>query len=352
MTDGSKHTDTDAILNPFRTASDIMNTAVETLNMDNTVKACLKFMERKNSRHAVVVEKPEEKGGKPTFIGIVSERDVLRQTLPEKKQQGNNIIDPKFLRQFLSVIVARNPRSACPETPIRDVIETMINNRINIIPILNGCELAGIITTTDVLRMYQTLDRHLLNLNPKVRKSMTIEQIAPLCLEEATRSFTKLYQTIDTIMTREITCLSPDDTLRQAVDILNAEQFRHILVTNEDQTLLGIISDRDVLKKLPFIGRRPLSMISVFKEYLLVIKPNTIKLSQPLEKVVTTAVKHACGDTTCLEAASTMIAGKINSLPIVDKDRHILGLVTTTDLMRSLLSLYPDKKCDEQQTAN
>ncbi len=352
MLDGPKQSGTDEMLNPFRTAADIMNTNVETLNMDNTVKTCLKFMDRKNVRHAVIVERPEKRTDQPTFMGIVSQRDILRQTLPEKKQKGNNTIDPKALKQLLSVIVARNPISASPDTPIPDMIETMISNHINILPVLDGSELAGIITTTDILRMYQTLNRHLRKLNPKVRKNMTLEQITPLCSEETVKNFTALYQPAEKIMTREIMCLEPGDALGVAIDILSEEKFRHILIANEEQKLLGIISDRDILKYLPFIGRRPNSMVSVFKEYLLAIKPNTVDQAQPLEKLITTKVMHASPDTTCLEAVTTMMARKINSLPIVDKDRHILGLVTSTDLMRSLLDLYPAKNVDEQQTAN
>ncbi len=352
MSDGPKQSGMDKMLNPLRTAADIMNTNVETLNMDNTVKACLKLMVRKNIRHAVIVERPEERGKKPTFIGIISERDVLRQVLPEKKQKGNDIINPKALRQLLSVVVARKPISVSPDTPIPDAIETIINNHINILPVLDGSELAGIITTTDILRMYQTLDKHLRELNPKIRKNMTFDEITPLCGENEAKNFTMLYQPAEKIMTTEIMCLEPGDTLSVAIEILNTEKFRHILIADEQQKLIGIISDRDVLKHLPFIGKRPTSMSSVLKDYLLKIKPHTVNLAQPLEKLITTRVMHASPDTACVEAAMTMIVRKINSLPIVDKNRHILGLVTATDLMRSLLDLYPDKNSDEQQTAN
>jgi acetoin utilization protein AcuB len=296
----------------------------------------------------VIVERPEERGDQPTFMGIVSQRDILRQTLPEKKQKGNDIIDPKALKQLLSVVVARKPISTSLDTPIPDVIETMINNRINILPVLDGSELAGIITSTDILRMYPTLDMHLRKLNPKIRKNMTFDEITPLCSEEAVKNFTTLLQPAEKIMTTEIMSLGPHDTLGWAVDILNAEQFRHILIADEEQKLLGIISDRDILKHLPFAGRRPNSMVSVFKEYLLTIKPNTINLSQPLEKLITTRVMHISPDTTCMEAVMTMMSRKINSLPVVDKDRHILGLITSTDLMRSLLNLYPDKNAGVQ----
>jgi CBS domain-containing membrane protein len=347
MADGSKEPGWDKILNPFHTASDIMNVHVETLNMDNTVKTCLKFMDRKNVRHAVIVERPEERGDEPTFMGIISQRDVLRLTLPEKKQKGNDTIDPKALRQMLSVVVARNPISACRETLIPDVIETMINNRINIMPVLDGSKLVGIITTTDLMRMYYSLDKHLRQLNPKVRKDTALEQVVSLCSKDAAAKFTTLCQPVEKIMTKAVMSLGPHDTLGWAVDILNAEKFRHLLIADENQKLLGVMSDRDVLKHLPFIGRRPMSMVSVFKEHLLRIKPHTINLAQPLEKLITTTVKHASGQTTCLEATMTMISRKINCLPVVDKKLRILGLVTSTDLMRSLLDLYPAKNIEQ-----
>ncbi len=328
-------------INPFHTASDIMNTGVHSLNMGDTVKRCLEFMEHNSVRHAVIFQESEERGQESTFVGIVSQRDILRQTLPENKQKGNNKIDPHFLRQMLSLIVVRDPISVDPETDIPDIIETLTNNRISIVPVLNGPKLEGIITTTDILQIYQKLDRHLRHLNPKLRNNMDAEQIANLCSEDTAKKLKLIGQPVENIMVKKIISLETHDELECAINVLNANKFRHILIVDDQQKLAGIISDRDILKHLPFAGKRPTSVADVYTDYLFRVKPHTINLGQSLEKVITTDVKCVLPSTTCIDAATTMIIRRISSLPVVDDDKHILGLVTVTDLVRTLLDLYP-----------
>jgi len=76
-------TEKDACLKPIRVAKDIMNVDVKTLTLDHTVNQCIKFMENRRVRHVPIVDVPYEKEKKPYFIGIVSQRDVLRINAPD-----------------------------------------------------------------------------------------------------------------------------------------------------------------------------------------------------------------------------------------------------------------------------
>ena len=66
-------------LKPMRVARDVMNANVRTLTLDDTVNRCLQFMENLRIRHVAVVDLPNEGEKKPYFIGIISQRDVLRK---------------------------------------------------------------------------------------------------------------------------------------------------------------------------------------------------------------------------------------------------------------------------------
>ena len=113
-------------LMPMRTAGDIMNTEVKTLTLDHTVEAFCRFMETYRVRHAPVVDYPDGDKSSPEFIGIVSERDVLRMGLPRTEEIDPVEIDPKAMRQLLTQIVARKPKSVSPTASIPDVIEIML----------------------------------------------------------------------------------------------------------------------------------------------------------------------------------------------------------------------------------
>jgi CBS domain-containing protein len=42
-------------------------------------------------------------------------------------------------------------------------------------------------------------------------------------------------------------------------------------------------------------------------------------------------------DDTIADAASRMVTHAVHSLPVVDESNHLLGIVTTTDIMQALL---------------
>ncbi len=107
---GTTGSEKDVSLKPMRVAQDIMNTDVKTLTLDHTVKHCLKYMEAHRIRHIAVVDLPNKGEKKPYFIGIVSQRDVLRLSARDAEETGKQKIDQRALRQLLVNIVARKPQ--------------------------------------------------------------------------------------------------------------------------------------------------------------------------------------------------------------------------------------------------
>ncbi|MHC4283603.1 MAG: CBS domain-containing protein [Planctomycetota bacterium] len=89
----------DVIFQSIRTAEDIMTYDVKTLNLDDTIETCLEFMEDNNIRHVPVMDVLTEKGEKPYFVGVVSQRDVLRQISPYLGKVGEVEADIKSIRQ-------------------------------------------------------------------------------------------------------------------------------------------------------------------------------------------------------------------------------------------------------------
>ena len=91
-------------------------------------------------------------------MGIISQRDVFRQISPYLGKVGEEDSDLKALKQPLVKIVSENPKSVSPETPIQDMISIMIDERIDSIPVLLDEDLVGIVTATDILKVFIRLD--------------------------------------------------------------------------------------------------------------------------------------------------------------------------------------------------
>ena len=333
-------TQQDVRLKPMRVAHDIMDTDVKTLTLDHTVNQCLKFMEHRRVRHVPVVDLPYEGEEKPCFIGVVSQRDVLRLNSRDAWQAGEQKIDRRALRQLLVQIVARKPKSVSPQTPVKDVIMTLTLNHIDMVPVLDNADLVGIITTADLMKLFFRLDKATHRLYPKLKKGAAFADIASEKSAKAEMLFSWLYQAVQEIMTEQVVCLESQDNLDRAIKIMQSEKCRHIPIMNEDGKFVGVVSDRDILRKLPFSGKRPPSPPKIFREHLFAADPWTESLQLPLENVMMRKTLNILPGCSVCEAADILCSKKISCLPVVDKQGKLRGIVTVTDLMKALLYVY------------
>jgi CBS domain-containing protein len=123
-------------------------------------------------------------------------------------------------------------------------------------------------------------------------------------------------------MTGDPTCISPDATVLELVRLFHAKEFRHPLVSDADGNLLGVVSDRDVLRCFG-PGRYPDSSVlegvtaaDIMSNDLVTIKPEA-----PLEQ----AIELLCGY-------------GISCLPVVSGGK-LVGILTSTDLYAVLETL-------------
>ncbi len=122
------------------------------------------------------------------------------------------------------------------------------------------------------------------------------------------------------IMTSPVLTLSPDSPLTEAWTLMTSRDIRHIPIVSETGLLVGIISDRDILH-LPKTLQQGLH-----------------SLPDALRDVMTTAVLTATRETPIQEISSVMLRENISALPILDTDHRPVGILTTTDILRALVS--------------
>jgi CBS domain-containing membrane protein len=125
------------------------------------------------------------------------------------------------------------------------------------------------------------------------------------------------------VMRSHVVTLSMFDALDVATDIMTIGRIRHLPVVDRDHTLVGIVSQRDLLKasisSVLGIGE------SAQREWLGKV---------PVIEVMTRNVTTVDPDASVSEAMSRLIAAKIGCLPVVDESGKMAGLVTETDFLR------------------
>jgi len=132
-------------------------------------------------------------------------------------------------------------------------------------------------------------------------------------------------RSIGGIMTARVVTIEMDDSLEVVRDIFRKVRFHHLLVVDNEK-LVGIISDRDVLKAIsPYVGTmsetdRDRATLNKRAHQIMAHHPVTVRQSCPLQ-----------------EAAQLMLIRGVSCLPVTTIGGVIQGIVTWKDVFRAFL---------------
>ncbi len=115
---------------------------------------------------------------------------------------------------------------------------------------------------------------------------------------------------------RAIYSVSPDDTVRQALEVMALHNIGALLVLKE-QKLVGIFSERDYARKVVLKGK----------------SSNDAKVSEVMtSKLITINTNHSIDQ--CMQI---MTDNHIRHLPIVN-DTQVMGLISIGDVVREMIA--------------
>ena len=123
---------------------------------------------------------------------------------------------------------------------------------------------------------------------------------------------------ISQLMTRRVIAIDMDDDLSLARTLLGRARIHHLPVTDSRNRVVGIVSDRDVLRWLsPFMDtpsetRRDKALLHQF----MTRHPITVRPDESADN-----------------AARYMLFNDISSLPVIDGNEVLLGILTWKDLL-------------------
>jgi acetoin utilization protein AcuB len=129
-------------------------------------------------------------------------------------------------------------------------------------------------------------------------------------------------------MTRNPVLCSPDLPVTEAFDLMKKERIRRMPVVDKAGKLVGIVSDKDLLRVTP----SPATTLSAYEiPYLL----SKVKVSDVMTKKVISVGE----DTPIEDAARIMVDNKIGGLPVVTDGNVVVGIITETDIFKTFLEL-------------
>ena len=121
----------------------VMQSKIVTISVDDSLSTVEDIMRLGGVRHLLVV-----RGGK--LVGVVSQTDLFRLSLSTLNSEGDD-----YRRAFLQALDVSQAMSSPPVTieayaTMEKVAMLMAQHKIGCLPVLDGEDLAGMVTSTDV----------------------------------------------------------------------------------------------------------------------------------------------------------------------------------------------------------
>ena len=126
-------------------------------------------------------------------------------------------------------------------------------------------------------------------------------------------------------MTREPTTVTSETTIKEAAAILSERQISSLPVLDGEGRLSGVVSEADLIRE---------AFVSDPRSHLMpVSETDDVRATYVSEVMTPHAVTvHEYADVA--EAAELMVSSSIKSLPVVDDTRHLVGVISRSDLVR------------------
>ncbi len=275
----------------------LANKVVAVVTAEDPLDLAIQHMWRLNIRHLPVVRQ-----GVP--IGMVSERDVLLHVCwldqarpPLAKEPGDSVTGATRIDQIMTTPAI----VLSADDPLEKAARLMLNKQISCVPLAAHDHIVGIVTEIDFLKCF--LNDESLIPSAKCRETNVAD-----------------------LMSAHIFSVQSHDATLAAIRLMRDKQVRHVPVL-EDGKLVGILSDRDVLR-----GTRREE-----GDHAISVRELRVAHEVDVRGIMSTHVEVLECSATLAEAARKFVVNKIGSLPIV-KDGKLVGILTESDLLRAFLA--------------
>lgn len=117
---------------------------------------------------------------------------------------------------------------------------------------------------------------------------------------------------INELMTRHVETVEPEATLKDAAQLMDDQDVGALPVCDNDR-LVGIITDRDIIVRAVSAG----------------MDPNRSRVADSM----TSPILYCFDDQDVEEVRQMMQDKKVRRLPVLDRSRRMIGIVSSSDVM-------------------
>jgi acetoin utilization protein AcuB len=120
---------------------------------------------------------------------------------------------------------------------------------------------------------------------------------------------------VSDIMSTDVISLYPNATVADAWELFQRHGFQHIPITDENNTVLAMLSERDILQG-------PAAQENINQKNIMEFATQQVFCFSP--------------DTDIRQATRTLYEYDLGALPIISDEHELLGIVTRTDIIKTV----------------
>jgi len=130
------------------------------------------------------------------------------------------------------------------------------------------------------------------------------------------------------VMSSPVVTLPLTASLSQAWEVVHSKRFRHIPILGTDDSVVGILSDRDLLRGTMEAVRSGTTW-------------STKQVESPIRNLISHPVLVASPNVELRAIARVLLDERIGALPIVSESGGLAGMITRSDILRVMVA-HPD----------
>ncbi len=130
---------------------------------------------------------------------------------------------------------------------------------------------------------------------------------------------------IANIMSSKLITVSPTTTVEVMQTLLDANPIHHLLVV-DDGKLVGVVSDRDILK-----------VISPYLKTQLETNKDLFTLTRTAKQLMAQNLVTISPKASIRAAARCLVENKVSLLPVVNDEGEAIGVVSWKDVLRFIM---------------
>ena len=142
------------------------------------------------------------------------------------------------------------------------------------------------------------------------------------------------------IMTTPVLSVKEDSTIKEVIELLFQNRFSGVPVIDDDEKVIGILSDTDIVRYSHQVSVIPFADLSGWispytevTDLASLRKGVDLLTSTRAAQVMTKKVYTVTEDTDSGEVARLMNRRNINRVPVIDTEGRLSGIVTRADIV-------------------